>query len=485
MTEEKKEERMSRATEAAEGAGTHEPRRGASIRRASRLHASHPLDRLGRWNGTTFEPVEPRSITGGTLRVMSHGWAPGLGPVVDASDRFLRVWDPEATTADGTRYDGWYRPLADALLRHDPSSTVLAFTWIDESATSASKLSAGRSQLRTTAAGNALAMALQQAMADPAPAVHFFGYSHGAKVVSVAAALMPDPPVQVTLFDSPENTLPVLGGALNDLSSYLRALPIGSGHGKTFVDNYPSKFGIRYGRDPGLGEIVDVMLDPLHYPLDDEASEHSYAWRWYLESARNMSRGVGFAWSPTGARPTEPPGHQLQHPEADEAADPLTLVPATKPARGRRLAETISERAARGERGQISTDQPIRRGLFWRRSGDQIATINIRWLRGPADASLVFSLNGAERWRSTRGWSDEDARHGVIPIGSLKSGVGVYEMRLDATEPAAVEITPGTVHARPVSILVEYRSWLRTLATVSPIAVAAVTSLLRRRSRGA
>ncbi len=414
---------------------------------------------------------------------MSHGWAPGLGPVVEESDRFLRVWDPEATTANGSRYDAWYRPLAEALLEHDPSSTVLAYTWIDRSATTASKLSAGRSQLRTTSAGHALAVALVRAMADPAPEIHFFGYSHGAKVVSVAAALMPDPPVQVTLFDSPENTLPILGGALNDLSSYLRALPIGSGPGKTFVDNYPSKYGIRYGRDPGLGEIVDVMLDPQHFPLDEQTSEHAYAWRWYLESARHVSRGVGFAWSPTATRPTEPPGHQLQHPDVTQTGDALTLVPATNPARGRRLAETISERAARGERGQMSTDQPLRRGLFWRRSGDQMVTVNIRWLEGPADASLAFSLNGTERWRSTKGWFEDDTRHGVIPIAGMRSGLGVYELRLDSTEPAAVEITPGTVHAQPVSILVEYRSWLRALATMSPIAVAALTSLLRRHSR--
>jgi hypothetical protein len=313
--------------------------------------------------------------------------------------------------------------------------------------------------------------------------MHFIGHSHGAKVVTVAAALMPEPPAQLTLFDSPENLLPIIGGALNDLSPYLRALPIGAGSGATLVDNYPSRYGIRYGRDPGLGEIIDVALDPARFPLDDATTEHSYAWRWYLESAGDSSRGVGFAWSPLNPEPSVPTGHQLQHPVHDERADPLTLEPATGVTRGRSLAETISERAASGARGQITSDQPIRRGLSWRRSGDLIAAVNLRWLEGPPDASLVLKLNGTERWRSTRDWSDEDTRHGVIPIGSLRSGLGSYEMRLESPTRAAVEITPGTVRALPVPIFVEYRSWLRPLAAVLLAGVPTLIALLRRRSR--
>ena len=61
---------------------------------------------------------------------------------------------------------------------------------------------------------------LREALADPKSRVHFIGHSHGAKVVTVAAALMPEPPAQVTLFDSPENLLPIIGGALKpNLSS--------------------------------------------------------------------------------------------------------------------------------------------------------------------------------------------------------------------------------------------------------------------------
>ncbi len=337
--------------------------------------------------------------------------------------------------------------------------------------------------MRTTAAGNALAVALREAIGDPRPAIHLIGHSHGAKVVTVAAALLPEPPVQLTVFDSPENLLPIVGGALNDLSSYLRALPIGAGPGATFVDNYPSRYGIRYGGDRGLGEVIDVTLDPARFPLDDSTNEHSYAWRWYLESARDISSGVGFAWSVLNPEPVAPTGHQLQHPDQGEDGGALRLEFAAGVKRGRRIAETVSERAASGERGQITSARPVRRGFIWRRNGDQIAAINLRWLEGPPDASLVLKLNGTERWRSTRGWSDEDTRHGVIPIGSLRSGLGTYEMRLESPAPAAVEITPGVVRAVPVPILVEYRSWLRLVGAAMLMGAVALLGVLLGRPR--
>ncbi len=449
----------------------------------ARRGPSHPLERLGRWNGTTFEPVAPRSIRGGNLRVMSHGWAPGLAPAVEASEGFLRVWDAAATTPEGGRFDRWYGPLAEAIVHHDPSSTVLAYTWIDQSATTSSKLRGGRSQLRTTAAGHALAVALREALDDPAPAIHLIGHSHGAKVVTVAAALLPEPPVQLTVFDSPENLLPIVGGALNDLSPYLRALPIGDTPGSTFVDNYPSRYGIRYGADRGLGEIVDVTLDPARFPLDESTNEHSYAWRWYLESARDVSSGVGFAWSVLNPDPAPPLDRELRHPVEGADGHPLTLEVATGATRGRRIAENISERAVSGEPGRITTARPVRRGLTWRRNGDQIAAINVRWLEGPQDASLVLKLNGTERWRSTRGWSDDDTRHGVIPIGSMRSGLGTYEMRLESPTPAAVEITPGVVRAVPVPIFDEYRSWLRLIAGLLLVAASTLFVMLFRRPR--
>ena len=35
------------------------------------------LQRLGKWNGSVFEPVGPGSVRGGTVIAMSHGWSVG------------------------------------------------------------------------------------------------------------------------------------------------------------------------------------------------------------------------------------------------------------------------------------------------------------------------------------------------------------------------------------------------------------------------
>ena len=209
----------------------------------ARQTMAHPLERLGRWNGSGWDPVDADAIGHGDVRILSHGWAPGMRPLVEASPRFLRVWDPDAITAEGARFDRWYAPLAHAIRESDPTATVLAYTWVDQSATTTSRLRGARSQLRTNAAGQTLAVALREALGDSRPRPHLIGHSHGAKVVTVAAALLPEPPRQLTLLDSPENLLPVIGGALNDLSSYLRALPIGTAAGETFVDNYTSMYG--------------------------------------------------------------------------------------------------------------------------------------------------------------------------------------------------------------------------------------------------
>ncbi len=75
---------------------------------------AHPIERLGRWNGREFEPVAPHSV-GGPVFVMCHGWARGLRPAVRAAGGHLKVWDESATTESGSRFDGWYGPLANAI----------------------------------------------------------------------------------------------------------------------------------------------------------------------------------------------------------------------------------------------------------------------------------------------------------------------------------------------------------------------------------
>ena len=70
--------------------GCGEPRhaaRPASRRVPTRRRRSPPIDRLGRWNGTTFVPVTPGSIRGGDLYVLVHGWAPGYLAAVRRAHR--------------------------------------------------------------------------------------------------------------------------------------------------------------------------------------------------------------------------------------------------------------------------------------------------------------------------------------------------------------------------------------------------------------
>ncbi len=57
------------------------------------------LQRLGRWNGSTFEPVSARSIPPGPTIVMSHGWSPGYH---DAYEE-LQAKTPTRWSPRGTR----------------------------------------------------------------------------------------------------------------------------------------------------------------------------------------------------------------------------------------------------------------------------------------------------------------------------------------------------------------------------------------------
>jgi len=188
---------------------------------------SHPIQRLGRWDGEGFVPVERGSVKAERIHVMSHGWAPGLGPVVREHGEFLRVWDEAAITPEGKRFDRWYSRLARAVQARDPDAAVLGYTWIDYSATDVGAVNSARSQIYTDLAAQGLAIALRSAIARDEPCLHLVGFSHGSKVVAVAGLLVDFPPAHLTLLDSPEGFLPVIGGAFNDLTPYLRLYNIG------------------------------------------------------------------------------------------------------------------------------------------------------------------------------------------------------------------------------------------------------------------
>lgn len=105
----------------------------------ARAHIA-PIERLGRWDGSGFRPIEPGSVRTRSILVMSHGWAPGLRSVIDEADGFVRVWDEAATTSRGDRFDPWYGPLATAVTDIIDDVALLGFTWVDESATGTSNL---------------------------------------------------------------------------------------------------------------------------------------------------------------------------------------------------------------------------------------------------------------------------------------------------------------------------------------------------------
>jgi hypothetical protein len=131
------------------------------------------------------------------------------------------------------------------------------------------------------------------------------------------------------------------------------------------------------------------------------------------------------------------------------------------------LVERMAQR--RGEPIRLSTDS--RRTFWvvrWRHPGEYVATTRVRWLSGPPEAEISLNVQGMERWRSRKGWSEDPVRKAVIPLGGLRPGAKISRLRLDATEPAEVEIHPAAIGGVPVPSRSELRSWVspavRTLA---------------------
>ena len=263
------------------------------------------MQRLGKWNGTTFTPVTSQSITAGNVVVMTHGWAAGLLSTYEAaqatSTDLVTMWNPAmADPKTGQPSITLFANLAASLQAADPSSTILMYSWVDQSSTDTSALAAYAPERATEINGHRLATALDQSLASSflgnGGAVHLIGHSFGANVATTAALALASPPRQLTLFDSPEVELARIGGAKNDLRYKLTRLDIGRGSNQTFVDNYISLVGEAYAGFPGLGQVVDVHLLP---PSSDAGvDKHQYPIGWYADSAANKSSGVGLWWSP-------------------------------------------------------------------------------------------------------------------------------------------------------------------------------------------
>ena len=232
---------------------------------AARVVPEYPLlDRLAQWvprptlkdpNAGSFEKVAPGSIgannatTADNVYVIAHGWMPGYlawvrkleqanptkpplswqtwqgtGPKPAAGPSTSWLFQPSSTNGLQTNFQISDAGLAQEILKVDPHATVLAYSWIDESATSPDVNALGiptkgyQSEAYTTMNGMRMAEAIMKALA-PSYAqglgkVHLIGHSHGARVATVAALALQqaaatnprfDVVRQLTLLDSPES----------------------------------------------------------------------------------------------------------------------------------------------------------------------------------------------------------------------------------------------------------------------------------------
>jgi hypothetical protein len=243
-----------------------------------------------------------------------------------------RVSSPVLVSANG---------LAPDLVASDPNAVVLAYSWLDDSATNNfSKPIDGvkipedayKSEARTTLNGERLAMALEQVLpSDFGGKLQLIGHSHGSKVATVAAVALThaDPkPItvnQLTILDSPESDAGDFGytgallaeiGATNDNWFFLSNLNISktpspatpTSPPSTFVDNYISALDEAYtqisypGSSSELENVVDVNLRDFPDFIANPANVHSYAAYWYAGSSEGSTTTNGYQsgrmWSP-------------------------------------------------------------------------------------------------------------------------------------------------------------------------------------------
>jgi hypothetical protein len=297
------------------------------------------ISRLGRYDPASqqYLPVTPQSLPADMdIYVFAHGWAPGYLNVVQQNSKPgqpLLWWQTDGNlpgNSNGPLNPYWFGPtvaptngaipsitvdpvgFAKAILKLDPKAVVLGYSWIDDSATSDDLLQAYQSEARTTENGlrlaNALAQALPASFNQAGGELHLIGHSHGAKVATVAAYALQQihqPVAQLTILDSPENSLADLGNASNIDWYYLQMMhltrtPLADTQ-STFVDNYVSEFGTRLGVFAGTNQVADVTLNPVLYNSLDFVDNHAYAAAWYSgagQATQGSTSPEGLAASP-------------------------------------------------------------------------------------------------------------------------------------------------------------------------------------------
>ena len=250
------------------------------------------------------------------------------------SDWLLQGGPPGTTPAANT---GLAQAIAERSFSctgapEDPNAVLLAYSWIDDSATPDWDFlhfqvpeDADLSEARTTLNGLRLASALETALGSSTAAaaeIQLIGHSHGSKVATVAAGALAGagyPLRQLTILDSPEASGSVQGegvvadGAANFNWFFLQDLTLNRQTASApFVDNYISYFDAPYGGitsngtvtlPADLNQVVDVSLYPDSIDVIDLGDKHSYAAWWYTGSGDptlngNQPSGVGQYWSP-------------------------------------------------------------------------------------------------------------------------------------------------------------------------------------------
>jgi len=310
------------------------------------------IQRLGLWTGEQtvipsgsdpshyFQPVAPGSIGGGatppTIYVLAHGWAPGYRAAVNSQSGNLLWWGANASVKGVWSSDWAWSPvvaqlsspfpvnstgLLQSIVALDPTTVVLAYSWIDDSATKSGDLNMDEvyaSEAYTHVNGMRLAKALDQAIAPSfweggTGALRLIGHSHGSKVATVAAFTLQQwgrRVAHLTILDSPESEMTLEGNGANLLGFYLEQMQIENPSFKcasgAFVDNYASCFGVGYTGTSNFKGIVEVALDPSKlYDLTDLGDKHSYAAAWYGGAAAGAeSEGeppLALAWPPPPA----------------------------------------------------------------------------------------------------------------------------------------------------------------------------------------
>jgi len=254
--------------------------------------AASRLSRLAIFNKSTghFQPLPANFIPTGNVYVLAHGWSPAFaasvaGMVAGGNSNPL-AWN--VSNSDGTSFITPWEALATTIAAKDSNSTILMYSWLDQSAT----LFPWDSAARAEGMGNLLALTLRNnAGFDPSfyasgGKLHLVGFSHGCEVAAEATADLQAFGThvdQLTLVDSPEGGWS--HGVYSDNMVYVTlngVQNIGTGVGQTVVDSY-------------LGQQGSFPLPNLGVITHSYGNYHDIE---HLTALLNQEGSISVPWAP-------------------------------------------------------------------------------------------------------------------------------------------------------------------------------------------